>query len=381
MKGRINYICSSDKQENLYATYNTTFSNYWKVLAEYNQQEFQKNGTGGSCIEARELIIALPEEFTKHQPKEKLVMFVEYFKEKYGVECVGALHHNEKRTNYHIHLIFSERKLLEQPEEKVATRNRYYDEAGNLVRTKKEVTGADGKLREGCRVVKKGEAYERKIFAIKNTKFKSKSFLEEVKVGFTDLINSQVKEEKSKLTVYQKDSLYFPTKKIGKNNPRREALEAENKLRKQWNERVEVAIGINVPVATIKTFKEEELLYRVRESTRYYGNQPQRFPSVLQTAVELLEVFIYLVLSAVYRRKGIEVKWNFSAKSFSERLITKAGESVVRGIPDIPQRDDIYYARLRAGYTRKNIQVMTRRFERQNSIQRTRSRYEDRGAR
>ena len=28
------------------------------------------------------------------------------------MECVSALHHNKRKTNYHIHLIFSERKLL-----------------------------------------------------------------------------------------------------------------------------------------------------------------------------------------------------------------------------------------------------------------------------
>ena len=39
----------------------------------------------------------------------------------YGVECSAALHHNKKMTNYHIHLVFSERKMLEHPEVKIAT--------------------------------------------------------------------------------------------------------------------------------------------------------------------------------------------------------------------------------------------------------------------
>lgn len=43
------------------------------------------------------------------------------------------------KTNYHIHLVFSERKMLEQPEVKVATRNMFYDEQGKHRRTKKEV--------------------------------------------------------------------------------------------------------------------------------------------------------------------------------------------------------------------------------------------------
>ena len=66
----------------------------------------------GKCIEARELIIALPEVYTKYEPQEVLEDFTEEFHRRYGVECVSALHHNKRKTNYHIHLIFSERKLL-----------------------------------------------------------------------------------------------------------------------------------------------------------------------------------------------------------------------------------------------------------------------------
>lgn len=63
--------------------------------------------------------------------------FTEHFKQNYGVECIAALHHNKRKTNYHIHLIFSERKLLDEPVEKIATRNMFYDENGKHVRTKK----------------------------------------------------------------------------------------------------------------------------------------------------------------------------------------------------------------------------------------------------
>lgn len=44
-----------------------------------------------------------------------------------------------KMTNYHIHLVFSERKILEHPEVKIATRNMFYDEQGKHRRTKKEI--------------------------------------------------------------------------------------------------------------------------------------------------------------------------------------------------------------------------------------------------
>ena len=62
-----------------------------------NQQEFQKSGSAGKCIEARELIIALPESFVKYQPEKLLKIFTEKFKQKYGVECVSALQNYQKR--------------------------------------------------------------------------------------------------------------------------------------------------------------------------------------------------------------------------------------------------------------------------------------------
>ena len=109
LKGRINYISSHARQENLYAVYETTDRIFWTELAKCNQEEFMRSGTEGKCIEARELIIALPESFVDYEPDKLLKLFTEHFKQKYGVECIAALHHNKRKTNYHIHLVFSER--------------------------------------------------------------------------------------------------------------------------------------------------------------------------------------------------------------------------------------------------------------------------------
>ncbi len=105
VKGRITYISSHAKQENLYAVYETTERKFWRELAKCNQKEFAKSGTDGKCIEARELIIALPESFVEYQPDRLLKLFTEHFKQYYGTECISALHHNKRKTNYHIHLI------------------------------------------------------------------------------------------------------------------------------------------------------------------------------------------------------------------------------------------------------------------------------------
>ena len=186
VRGRITYISSHAKQENLYAVYETTDRHYWTELARFNQQEFLKSGTEGKCIEARELIIALPESFPDlYDPDRLLQMFTNRFKEKYGVECVSALHHNKRKTNYHIHLIFSERELLPEPIEKIATRNMFYNEQKKHVRTKKEILDDSGNVRKGCKIIKKGEVYERTLFTAKNKLFKQEHYLDEAKRFYT----------------------------------------------------------------------------------------------------------------------------------------------------------------------------------------------------
>ena len=97
VKGRISYITSHAKQENLYATYRTADNTFWNNLARESQQEFLRSGTTGKGIEARELIIALPEIYTTFDPQQVLEEFTNKFRQQYGVECISALHHNNAR--------------------------------------------------------------------------------------------------------------------------------------------------------------------------------------------------------------------------------------------------------------------------------------------
>ena len=261
VRGRITYISNHAKQENLYAVYETTDRYYWTELARFNQQEFQKSGTEGECIEAREFIIALPESFPNlYEPDKLLQLFTDRFKEKYGVECVSALHHNKRKTNYHIHLIFSERERLPEPIEKTATRNMFYDEQGKHVRTKKEILDENGNVRKGCKIVKKGEIYERNLFTAKNKLFKQDEFVDEVKHFYTDLINTLVKNDKEKLHVFNENGLYLATKKIGKNNPKAEQIQTDNEYRMRWNREVDRAIVSGVAETEIQQIKKSTSL-------------------------------------------------------------------------------------------------------------------------
>ncbi len=293
LSGRITYISSHAKQEHLYEVYATEPDRaFWRELAKCNQQEFEKSGTNGKCIEARELMIVLPESFINYDHDYLLKKMADEFKEKYGVECFAALHHNKRKTNLHIHMIFAERKRLDQPEEKTATRNMFYDEQGHHVRTKKEIFDEDGNIRKGCKIIKKGEVYERKNFTVKDSRFKQESFLDEAKVFYTDLINQMALDDKDRLSIFDKNGPYLTTKKVGKNNPKAKEIKADNEIRTEWNRAVDRAIVSGLSESKILELKKTEITDRVKESVEQNGKKPELFGEIVRAAILLLELLI-----------------------------------------------------------------------------------------
>lgn len=298
--GRIDYITSTVKQENLYAIYATQpLRTFWKDLAKCNREEFAKSGTIGKCIEARELIIALPEGLYHYEHDYLIKHFATDFKKKYGVDCYAALHHNKRKTNFHIHLIFAERTKLEKPIVKVASRNMFYDENGKHVRTKKEILDESGNIRNGCKIIRKGGVYEKKEFSVKEDRFKQDSFLDEAKVFFTNEINQLVLHEEDKLKVFDKNSPYLATKKIGKNNPMGEQIKADNEIRMDWNRTVDRAIVSGVPKEDISKIKRDEITEKVRKSKNMYGDRPDLLAGIIKLAIAVLELLINCIMIAV----------------------------------------------------------------------------------
>ena len=208
------------------------------------------------------------------------------------MECVSALHHNKRKTNYHIHLIFSERKLLPEPDIKIATRSVFYDETGKRVRTKKEITGEDGQIRKGCTVIKKGEIYESHLLTVKDDKFKSEPFLREVKEIYTDLINRHISNPEQQLKVFDKNGVYLPTKKIGKNNPKAAEIETDNAARQEWNRTADMALISGISEAKILEVKQTEIHEKASQSIKSKGWLPNLFRRIVAKAKDFLQNLI-----------------------------------------------------------------------------------------
>lgn len=104
---------------------------------------------------------------------------------------------------------------------------------GKMYRSKKEITDENGQIRKRCTVIKKGEIYESHLFTTKDERFKSKAFIAEAKDIYTELINFHISDPEQRLKVFDKNSVYLPTKKIGKNNPKAAEIEADNTARQE----------------------------------------------------------------------------------------------------------------------------------------------------
>ena len=134
--------------------------------------------------------------------------------------------------------------------------------------------------------------YETNFFAPKNPHFKSKAFLKETKVLFTEVCNSLVKNENEKLTVFQTGGPYLATKKIGKNNPKAEEIKIDNYLRQEWNHMVDRGLIEGMQEEELVVMKKDYIDNEVSQSIKEHGYQPGLFTQLLQKAIGKLRAFI-----------------------------------------------------------------------------------------
>lgn len=274
----------------MFASFDTAGTDtFWNYLAGESQKAFKQSGAKGECVEARELVIMLPPSFQEYDPDALLKLFVLKFHNEYGLHCHAGLHHNKAESNYHIHLVYSERKLLDQPEHKIATRNMFYDENGKHRRTKKEILDENGDIRPGCKIISKGEEYDFKFFGPKEERVGSPGFAKELKHMFTDLINELCKDESEKLSVFDRNGPYLATKKIGKNNPMVEQIKADNEARQEWNRAVDEARASGIPEEDIVAMRKELVSSEIKESIKANGFMPELLGKILKKAVDALK--------------------------------------------------------------------------------------------
>ena len=112
------------------------------------------------------------------------------------------------------------------------------------------------------------------------------------------MINNWVTDEKDRLTVFDCNGPYLATKKIGRNNPKAEQIEQDNKLRMDWNREVDTAIISDVPMDDILQIKREYITEPVKRAIELYGNKSQRLAMILNMSITVLVLLISKMLEA-----------------------------------------------------------------------------------
>ena len=108
VSGRSEYISDQKRQEEI-VLHEKNMKFTWQ---DYSNFEANNQKSSNKNIEARETVIALPNEL--YQDKKKLKAFCDDLaKSMYGVnrDYEYAVHWNKARTNLHVHFIYSEREV------------------------------------------------------------------------------------------------------------------------------------------------------------------------------------------------------------------------------------------------------------------------------
>lgn len=115
------------------------------------------------------------------------------------------------------------------------------------------------------------------MFTAKDDRFKSEPFLRGVKEAYTDLINRHISDPEQQLKVFNTDSVYLQTKKIGKNNPKAAEIEADNAIRQELNRAADMALLSGIEEAKIIEVKWTEIHDKVSQSIHKSGWLPNLF--------------------------------------------------------------------------------------------------------
>lgn len=226
-KGRSDYISKQERQEEI-VLHQKEMKYDWEF---YSLFEKEKSNSDKVNNEAREIIIALPNELSKNRIKLKQVcdeLKSSLLTDKQDYEY--AVHWNKARTNLHMHLLFSEREVLDDPVVKTYKKDQWRDkDTQKLCKTNAENGYLYAKKGEIMRDKEGNVRYESDPLSIKNVKFVEKSFIKTIHEATKEVFNQHHFE----IDTFEYDSPYFSQKKLYKG-----ASQDYLNHAKRWNDTV-----------------------------------------------------------------------------------------------------------------------------------------------
>lgn len=309
-RGSIKYITKDSKGEIL-ASYSTQSLQEWEILFDYNQQKFaeekekggwvpsRKNAKGeeAKCIEARMYVVAFPNEMANFPCKyngqvvnnemELAKAIANDWRNTYGTDCYVAIHWNKSHTNFHAHILVSERIKKESSEIKRAKRNRYYD-----------ANGKECKKADAVRIVRKGDIIrgQNELYESRKLDFYKEDTLNHIKEHYSKILGTEL---------YKEDGIHLPQTHLPRINERssEEVLEDYERKReynaavKEFNDIVEALKEnhheeiLNNEIKPIVTEVKRQRRYRKRYLEESVIRLRETFKYALASFKSLLEVF------------------------------------------------------------------------------------------
>ena len=161
-----------------------------------------------------------------------------------------------------------------------------------------------------------------------------------MKRSYTDLINIYVKDDRQKLKVFDRNGVYLPTKKIGKNNPKAEQIKTDNQYRVMWNQTVDRALISGVPEGQILEVKQSEIGQKVKASIQKSGRNPALLKSLITTAIYALELLIGKVFKMASQEadKGIETVIKAEPEQTPVKRVKGFVKAESEPVPEMPKK-------------------------------------------
>lgn len=301
-RGSIKYITKDSKGEIL-ASYSTQSLQEWEILFDYNQQKFaeekekggwvpsRKNAKGeeAKCIEARMYVVAFPNEMANFPCKyngqvvnnemELAKAIANDWRNTYGTDCYVAIHWNKSHTNFHAHILVSERIKKESSEIKRAKRNRYYD-----------ANGKECKKADAVRIVRKGDIIrgQNELYESRKLDFYKEDTLNHIKEHYSKILGTEL---------YKEDGIHLPQTHLPRINERssEEVLE-EYERKREYNAAVK---EFNEIVETLKENHHEEILNNEIKPIVSEVKRQKRYRKryLEESVIHLRETFKYALAS------------------------------------------------------------------------------------
>lgn len=301
-RGSIKYITKDSKGEIL-ASYSTQSLQEWEILFDYNQQKFaeekekggwvpsRKNAKGeeAKCIEARMYVVAFPNEMANFPCKyngqvvnnemELAKAIANDWRNTYGTDCYVAIHWNKSHTNFHAHILVSERIKKESSEFKRAKRNRYYD-----------ANGKECKKADAVRIVRKGDIIrgQNELYESRKLDFYKEDTLNHIKEHYSKILGTEL---------YKEDGIHLPQTHLPRINERssEEVLE-EYERKREYNAAVK---EFNEIVETLKENHHEEILNNEIKPIVSEVKRQKRYRKryLEESVIHLRETFKYALAS------------------------------------------------------------------------------------